>query len=169
MKNRQGLARLQKLIAHIIMTHLTNMRSAHKRRPRAVTATPSRSCRTATNGFTLIELLVVIAIIAILAAMLLPILAKGKATGLSIACLNNLKQLQGAYLMYAHDNRDLQPANRAISRGTELVGVTGSWVLGNAKNDTNTSNIVAGILYDYVRSPGVYHCPADQSSVRGSP
>lgn len=73
---------------------------------------------TGLSGFTLIELLVVIAIIAILAAMLLPALSKAKRKAQQIKCVNNLKQLATAAIMYQSD----------YSKGIGYAAVSQLWM-----------------------------------------
>lgn len=58
------------------------------------------------RSFTLIELLVVIAIIAILTALLLPTLRVAKDTAASASCINNLKTISTAQIMYTMDYDD---------------------------------------------------------------
>src|SRR5687767_14935753 len=60
-------------------------------------------------GFTLIELLVVVAIISVLAAMLLPALKNAKGKAQQAACINNLRQINMAFRLYADENNDTIP------------------------------------------------------------
>lgn len=76
------------------------------------------------RGFTLIELLVVIAIIAILAAILFPVFARAREKARQATCLNNVKQLQLAILMYVGDYDETFPlAQNDIAGG----GTTKRW------------------------------------------
>ena len=126
------------------------------------------------RGFTLIELLVVIVIIAILAGLLLPALARGKSKARTLACLSNLKQLQLCWHLYALDNNELLVPNNSVMGFTLTTNNTDisselaaglSWVMDHPRTDMNSTNIENGMLFQYNQNVGIYHCPADRSTV----
>jgi prepilin-type processing-associated H-X9-DG protein len=114
---------------------------------------------------------VVIAIIAILAAMLLPSLSKAKQKGQGVQCMNNHRQLALAWRLYADDSRDnLVYASDNGNAANPLNQY--AWTLShmdfdpnNRKNWDMTVDMVKRPLWPYAKTPGIYKCPADHSTV----
>jgi len=134
------------------------------------------SLRATAAGFTLVELLVVIAIIAILAGLLLPALSGAREQARGLQCLNNLRQLQYAWLMYADDHGgELAPNGHSPDSG--MTADRPSWAGGWMDFEPREDNIDIRWLVDptfrhgarlgpYLKAPAVFKCPADRSTIR---
>ena len=77
------------------------------------------------SGFTLVEIMIVVAIIGLLAAIAIPNFVRARTSAQANACINNLRQIDGAKQQYALENKaaatytpaltDIQPY---MGRGT---------------------------------------------------
>lgn len=117
-----------------------------------------------------------IAIIGVVAAILLPALNQARQRAWTIVCMNNLKQLQICWHMYAQDNGDVMTPNNYVyyvSMGSTNDPTLGednlTWCRGLAPLDTNAITVGTSLLYAYNQSQAIYHCPSDYSTITGHP
>jgi prepilin-type N-terminal cleavage/methylation domain-containing protein len=114
----------------------------------------SRSFR-ARQAFTLVELLVVIGVIALLIAMLLPSLKKARESAVRTTCASNLRQIHGAVVMYANENRGWLPPRYEVKKRT----LTAAEIAKGYKVNTLDEGVQT-VLERYC-GRAIFQCPAD--------
>jgi prepilin-type N-terminal cleavage/methylation domain-containing protein len=116
------------------------------------------------EAFTVLELLVVISVMCVLASLLFPALQHATTKAQGMVCLGNVRQLTLGWLMYSDDQQGWLCPNGPGPRQGWVEGVLNFEV--NVTDNTNTlylTDPAYAKLAAYVKSPGVYHCPADKS------
>ena len=88
-----------------------------------------RISMTKKSGFTLVEIMIVVAIIGLLAAIAIPNFVRARTTSQTNACINNLRQIDGAKQQWALENHQTSAAapGSAVLRPYLGRGTAGSW------------------------------------------
>jgi len=101
-------------------------------------------------GFTLLELLIGIGIVAMLLAITVPVVSRARAAAKQATCINNLRQLAGAFHMYAQQNDGLlpEPSATMLSWESSLLPFTTTSAVFMCPSDSELFPAV-GSSYDW--------------------
>jgi prepilin-type N-terminal cleavage/methylation domain-containing protein len=112
------------------------------------------------HALTLIEVLVVIVVLAILVTMLSPALDSRPFKSPRINCVNNLKQIGLAYVLWAGDHNDKFPMQVSIANTNG----------GGTMELISTGNVLATfqIMSNELNTPKILYCTADKDHTRAT-
>src|SRR6185369_9195889 len=105
--------------------------------------------------------------IVLLALVFLPAHAASRPKSQSVRCMDNLRQIMGAIMMYTHDNHDLFPPNE--DDGGAPLGLGHVWVFGIAGvggpqefNPDILANPTLCLITTYINTNvSLFRCPSD--------
>jgi prepilin-type N-terminal cleavage/methylation domain-containing protein len=104
------------------------------------------------KGFTLIEILIVIAIIAILAGLIFAVLSEVRERGRIAHCVNSMKQVGAALLMYAQDYDGFAPPY------SNSVGID---IQQRYFPNYNDPALFEAAYQPYTKNKQIWYCPSD--------
>ncbi len=119
-------------------------------------------------GFTLIELLVVIAIIALLVGILLPALARARASARQLTCSTRVRNIIQACVTWSNSNKEQYPLPSIIDRNnTTITGSAPGATTNTQPTKDNTGNILSVLIWNQALVPDVVVSPSEvNSSIR---
>jgi prepilin-type processing-associated H-X9-DG protein len=136
--------------------------SVRPRRPSAGNAfTPDRL---APAAFTIVELLIVLGMIAVLAALLMPSVNKFREQANQAVCASNLRQIGGAFMIYARDNNEKFPFHADWGPANKEDWIHWQPGAGRDNNDLTKTSAIAKGMGKFTAQ--VFRCPSDNTDNR---
>ncbi|MDB6023893.1 MAG: hypothetical protein JWM68_116 [Verrucomicrobiales bacterium] len=121
-------------------------------------------------GFTFTDLITLVAVVTVVLVLIIPAMARTKVNSPAAVCLNNMRQLSSAWMMYSAEN------NGGLVWSYPGVGTPApsAWCAGNAAASnpdsagsyfyqaSDPAGLITGRLWPYVKSLSTYKCGADR-------